>query len=676
MHRYIAHMPGNHEALRSMEDVEELSAEPTREKSTHECSQIDECPQEPAESEQGIPIDGRYIPPQEFPLFQVCVLFFASLTGALPLTSLFPYVAPMMVDLGAAPDVDRAGFVSGYVASSFMFGRLLSSFYWGHKADAIGRKPVIYISCVAIAIFSVCFGLSGDIWMALISRFLLGFLNPLNSLTKTLISEICSKQHQPMGMAVAAGPWSVGLVVGPALGGSLARSAELYPGTILDNPMTRQFPYLLPNALTGMFGLISLVLVQQYLPETLPPQKVISTPVHTGASASNLEEGKSSNKYNSSIQEDGKQPDNPFMAIVNNASELMKDTKVRRACAAYFSLSLSAIIYDECLPLWALSSSDKGGLGMTSAMIGNVTSLTGIPMLAFTFILFPLLNEKFGEAACYRYCQLISNMFALLTVVVAASGGLTGNSTIPVLVFVASGEKSFACVAFTANFLLINESVPAERRGSVNGFAMTIGGIAKTIGPMMGATLYAWSINNGIRSPPFNFVFVFICCFLIGIVTVLIRLSDIESSSPARGRHSDTTDEMPETSNNFGSTISVLHKDYKELYSSEWDDNTESGDNKPTVDKIYRQRRATDTIIQKCRYYIFNSRLIFRKVAQKCSGMFAAVVTNETTAASEEAAADDEGFALSPIHHHEEQHSYEENDGGDDIDPRSSCEGN
>ena len=520
-----------------------------------------------------------YTPPEYFPLFQVCVLFFASLTGALPLTSLFPYVAFMVVDMGAAPDVDRAGFVSGYVASAFMFGRLLSSFYWGHVADLIGRKPVIYISCIAIAVFSISFGLSINIWMALISRFLLGFLNPLSSLTKTLISEICAKKHQPMGMAVAAGSWSVGLVVGPAVGGSLARSAVLYPGTILDNPMTRQFPYLLPNAVTALFGLISFVLINLYLPETMAPipqDDSNSRRMRSAASEQYLtEEGCANEKPSNKALE----PAGAFTAILKNASELIADTKVRTVSFAYFSISLSAIIYDECLPLWALSSRDKGGLDMTSAMIGTATSITGIPMLLFSFIIFPIVNKRFGSVACFRYAQFVCNIFALLTVVMAAVGGLTGNTTIPVLILMASGEKSFACISFTATFLLINDSVSPERRGSVNGFVMTIGGLAKTLGPVLGASLYAWSINSGIHTPPFNYIFVFMCCFLIGVLSLFIRFHSSEEGKKREDGEEDgviINDNSTDKSVNAMTTIE-LHK-YKEYYPPTTDNNDNSND--------------------------------------------------------------------------------------------------
>ena len=114
------------------------------------------------------------------------------------------------------------------------------------------------------------------------------------------------------------------------------------------------------------------------------------------------------------------------------------------------------------------------------------------------------------------------------------------------LVACASGNKSFACVAFTANFLLINASVPASRRGAVNGLAMTIGGLAKALGPMGGATLYAWSITNGARSPPLNFMLVFLLCFLLGLGTCLLRLDPIPPPSQGEGQgHPPSADQAP-----------------------------------------------------------------------------------------------------------------------------------
>lgn len=160
-----------------------------------------------------------YSPDETFPAFYLGILFMASLTSALPLTGLYPYVALMVVEFGAAPDIDHAGYYSGYIVSAFMIGRLLTSYYWGSVADRIGRKPIIAISCFAISILSILFGMSVNLWMAILTRFFLGLLNPLNSVVKTMTSELCSRKYQPIAMSIGVGAWSVGLVVGPTIGG-------------------------------------------------------------------------------------------------------------------------------------------------------------------------------------------------------------------------------------------------------------------------------------------------------------------------------------------------------------------------------------------------------------------------------------------------------------------------
>ncbi len=68
------------------------------------------------------------------------------------------------------PRTNPKGFLSGYVASSFTFGRFLSGYFWGAISDRFGRNPVIIIGLLSIATFSMIFGCSTSYEMALISR--------------------------------------------------------------------------------------------------------------------------------------------------------------------------------------------------------------------------------------------------------------------------------------------------------------------------------------------------------------------------------------------------------------------------------------------------------------------------------------------------------------------------
>ena len=115
-----------------------------------------------------------YVPSEEhFPTREMSILACVVLSSALSMTGLFPYVAFMTADFMEV-NIDQAGYYAGYVASSMMFGRLLSSVFWGRMSDRIGRKPVLYVGCFSIIIFSILFGFSVNFWMALFTRFLLG----------------------------------------------------------------------------------------------------------------------------------------------------------------------------------------------------------------------------------------------------------------------------------------------------------------------------------------------------------------------------------------------------------------------------------------------------------------------------------------------------------------------
>lgn len=69
-------------------------------------------------------------------------------------------------------------------------------------------------------------------------------------------------------------------------------------------------------------------------------------------------------------------------------------------------------------------------------------------------------------------------------------------------------KNALAMLTFTCTFMLINNSVPATDRGTVNGLGMTLGSIGKGIGPAIGAPLFAWSASNGLGYP-FDYHLVF-----------------------------------------------------------------------------------------------------------------------------------------------------------------------
>ena len=83
--------------------------------------------------------------------------------------------------------------------------------------------------------------------------------------------------------------------------------------------------------------------------------------------------------------------------------------------------------------------------------------------------------------------------------------------------------RSALGAAFTCTFTILNNSVPSEARGRMQGVAMTVGSLARAIGPAMGAELFAWSLTNGIGFP-FDVHFLFLLMCIMNLANVAIAL--------------------------------------------------------------------------------------------------------------------------------------------------------
>ncbi|XP_069149139.1 protein ZINC INDUCED FACILITATOR-LIKE 1-like [Solanum lycopersicum] len=171
-------------------------------------------------------------------------------------------------DFHIAKREEDIGSYAGYIGSAFMFGRTLTSAFWGVVADCYGRKPVIIFGTSIVVVFNTLFGLSTNFWMAVVTRFLLGNLNGLLGPIKAYAAEIFREEYQALGMSTISSAWGIGLIIGPALGGFLAQPAEKYPDLFTKGSLFGRFPYFLPCLCISVFALV-VALGSFWIPETL-----------------------------------------------------------------------------------------------------------------------------------------------------------------------------------------------------------------------------------------------------------------------------------------------------------------------------------------------------------------------------------------------------------------------
>jgi hypothetical protein len=100
---------------------------------------------------------------------------------------------------------EESGYYAGMVASSQMLGMAIGALGWGRVADTWGRRPVVLIGCVAVALSAFIVGIAESFWVIVAARFVGGLFNAILPTAKTLTAEVSNEVF-------------VGPSVGPSVG--------------------------------------------------------------------------------------------------------------------------------------------------------------------------------------------------------------------------------------------------------------------------------------------------------------------------------------------------------------------------------------------------------------------------------------------------------------------------
>lgn len=503
------------------------------------------------------------------------LVFISMFTSSFSLTFLFPFLPEMILFFGYQET--EKGYYAGLVASMVFAGRSVGSFFWGWLSDRMGRRPVILMTIFGNGLCCLLFGLTVNLPMALVTRFLAGLANGTVGIAKTILYEISDDSNQAIGMSILAMSWGAGIIVGPAVGGLLATPVKKHPSVFLQGGLFDQFPYLLPSLLVGGACFVVLVVDFFLLPET-SQRKQKEVDVEFGEQNEELEKlapesqqakttspnGKISMSaedlychteravyevklYQScqelhkshgtnmaairprSVSENGAMLTDEKLTIEVEVKEKksfldkMKNTTLFRifsmpdctkAIFLYTIFSFSAIGFEEIFTVWASTKPLYDGLGFESDEIGMVLGIASVPMLVLNLFIYPFLNRVFGTKKTFIICGFLNGVMMTVTPMLHLLQSSSPSLLWTLLLVLIIPQKIMTSCSFTATSLFINNSSPAHMAGSVNGIAMTATAIARTLAPTIGGSVFAWSISSSL-GPPFD---VNIAFFMFGLI--------------------------------------------------------------------------------------------------------------------------------------------------------------
>ena len=184
------------------------------------------------------------------PFFLIYLAIFLSVVS---FSMIFPLL-PLYAQLFNASD-----FTIGALAASFAVAQLVISPLWGILSDKYGRKPVILVGLLGIAVNFFLFGMASGIFMLFISRFMQGiFSGALMVAARAYIADLTTPEERVKAMSYVGAALSLGIILGPAIGGMFA-----------------EINISLPFYAAGILALVNFIFVARFIHESVKVREYV-----------------------------------------------------------------------------------------------------------------------------------------------------------------------------------------------------------------------------------------------------------------------------------------------------------------------------------------------------------------------------------------------------------------
>jgi len=171
----------------------------------------------------------------------------------------FGLVIPLLPFFGKA--LDAPAWQIAILFSAYSFGQFLGEPFWGRMSDRVGRRPVLMVTIAGGALAYVALAFAPTIWLAFAARFVGGFLSGNISTLQGALADITRPEERASKMGLMGSAFSLGFMIGPAIGGLLA------------HPELGTLGFQIPLFAAAGFGLASALAVAVFVRKSRPEPK-------------------------------------------------------------------------------------------------------------------------------------------------------------------------------------------------------------------------------------------------------------------------------------------------------------------------------------------------------------------------------------------------------------------
>lgn len=360
----------------------------------------------------------------------IFLIVFVNMLGFGIILPLLPYYVESM----------GAGAITiGFLSAAYSLFQLLAAPILGELSDKIGRRPVLIFSLIGTTISFILLGVANTILVLFISRILDGISGGNISTAQAYIADITSKENRTQGMGVMMAAFSLGFILGPALGGTLSG-----------------YGYAVPAFVAAAVSFIATFLTVFFLPESLGLKNTAVQPAKKIKKLFNLKD----------------------------FYDALTHPHIGTALTITFMITLAFSLMQGTFALFS-----EHTLHLTAKDVGYLFAFLGLIGVIMQFFFLKRIATWLSERkAIITAIVLMSLSFILLAM---------ANSTLMLYIAIsllAIGNSISGPILAG----IISKLTPENEQGNIMGTSQSVGSFARLIGPVIGTGIYSFI---GIRAP-------------------------------------------------------------------------------------------------------------------------------------------------------------------------------